>query len=182
MCSSDLTFGYARAFGLTSSTESGNEGLETTWDRFGLGARLRIPMGAAPSALIGLRLGYGFMHFNFPEAGPFEGQLADTTYKFVRFGVDARFPFGSFAVSVGGDYIAPLSAGAVYDRFTASSVGGVELFGGFGLMIATGLEVRFTIDYTRFFYSFEPVLGDRYIAGGALDEYLSPALGVAYVY
>jgi hypothetical protein len=177
--------GYARAFGITSSTQDGDP-IDTTWDRFNVGLRFRVRTGEPPAPILGFSGGFGFMNFNFgdpPESQlNLDTQVADVSYKFIHLGLDIRVPIGSFAVFAGGDYLAPLSSGEVYDRFKGAGAGGVDLNGGFGLMVTTGLEVRLRADYTRFFYAFEPEVGDAYIAGGALDHFLFFSLGVAYVY
>jgi len=75
-----------------------------------------------------------------------------------------------------------LSAGAVADRFPHASVGGVEAAAGGAFRIRPGLEARATVSYRRFFYAANPVPGDTFVAGGAVDELASIDGSLAYVF
>ena len=49
-------------------------------------------------------------------------------------------------------------------------------------MIVSGLEGRIVFDYERYFYAFQPIPGDAYVAGGALDQFFGVRLAVAYIF
>ncbi|MBW2456501.1 MAG: hypothetical protein JRI68_18430 [Deltaproteobacteria bacterium] len=97
--------------------------------------------------------------------------------------MDARLPIGSiFAFIPKFGYVGPLSGGDVYDRFTEASLGAVDMGLAFALVLGAGFETHAGLDYLRVFSSFEPAVGDDYIAGGALDEFVSIKVALGYVY
>jgi uncharacterized protein YbjQ (UPF0145 family) len=177
-----LTGSFSRAVGISSATKTGTK-LDTTWMRIGGGLRARFRPGSNDGPVIGLSGGINFTTFNVEAPGTNLADSApDVTYASLRGGLDARIPFWRMALLLDAGYDGPLSAGKLYDRFTGSTVGGVDFGAGLAILIAGGFEARLTGHYTRYFYSFDPVPGDPYVAGGALDELLGLGIGVAYAY
>ena len=144
--------------------------------------------------MIGLSLGYGRHEVQFEPndaaAEAIAGEVASVHYQYLRLGADLRADLGAVALVGGLGYRANVGAGEVYDRFTPTnrgtqgdaSIGAIDLSGGLGVEIMSGVEGRFVAEYARYFYSFEPVPGDQYIAGGALDQFLSLRLTAVYIY
>ena len=176
-----LTGRFARAFGISSATKSGTK-LGTTWMRAGGGLRARFRPGSTTGPVLGINGGINFTSFTFDGSATLATSTPDVTYVALRGGVDARIPFWRMALLLDAGYDGALSAGAVHDRFTGPTVGGLDFGAGFAILIAAGFEARLTGHYTRYFYSFDPVPGDAYVAGGALDELLGIGIGVAYAY
>jgi len=84
---------------------------------------------------------------------------------------DGRLGLGPIALTAGASYLPAISAGAPTDRFRGTSFAAVELGGGLAVpVMARSLELRANLDYTRVFYTFHPIPGDLYVAGGALDH------------
>ena len=177
-----ITLGYARALGLSSELEGGSAAISTAYQRFQVGLRGRIRFGEGEkAAILGLGGGLRLQTFNY-EGGVIQGELPDVSYTLLRFGLDGRAPVGPVAFVGGLDFFVPLGSGEVYSRFTSPSELGLGFGGGLAIPIATGLEARVMVDYTRFFSSFSPSETDLYVAGGAVDEYLGIRLGAAYAY
>ena len=177
-----LTLEGAHAFGVVSKLPGGTQ-VDSSYDRYDLGLRGRIRAGGATAPVIGIGGGYGRRTFGFGVTAPaLDGSLPAVSYSQLRGGADVRIPVSIAAIVVGADYLVPLSAGIVESRFHGAKVGGIDGRVGLGVRVATGVEARFLASYTRYFYSFKPAVGDAYVAGGALDEFFSLALGVAYVY
>jgi hypothetical protein len=176
-----LTGSFARAFGISSATKSGTK-LGTTWMRAGGGLRARFRPGSTTGPVLGINGGINFTSFTFDGSATLATSTPDVTYVSLRGGVDARIPFWRMALLLDAGYDGALSAGAVYDRFNGATVGGLDFGAGFAILIASGFEARLTGHYTRYFYSFDPVPGNAYVAGGALDELLGIGIGVAYAY
>jgi hypothetical protein len=176
-----LTGSFARAFGISSATKSGTK-LGTTWMRAGGGLRARFRPGSTTGPVIGVNGGINFTSFTFDGSATLATSTPDVTYVALRGGIDARIPFWRMALLLDAGYDGALSAGAVHDRFTGATVGGLDGGAGFAFLIASGFEARLTGHYTRYFYSFDPVPGNAYVAGGALDELLGIGIGVAYAY
>lgn len=177
-----LTGSFSRAFGISSATKSGTK-LDTTWMRFGGGLRARFRPGSTDGPVIGVNGGINFTSFSFDAPGTDLADAApDVAYMSLRGGLDARIPFWRMALLLDAGYDGALSAGKVHERFTGASVGGLDFGAGFAFLIDAGFEARLTARYTRYFYAFDPVPGDAYVAGGALDEFLGIGIGVAYAY
>jgi len=87
-----------------------------------------------------------------------------------------------FAALVSGTYLAVVDAGEVGgpDFFPRSRVGGVEVGLGGAFAIAGGLEARLHLEWRRYFHAMLPEVGDRVIAGGAVDDFYAATLAVAY--
>ena len=175
-----LTVSYARAVGLQSATADGTP-VGTVYQRLSAGLRVRIPFSRPKGPVLGLSGQYYWQTFHVDEPAELVGQVPNVDYQAIRAGVDARFPLGRAAILAGFDWIEPLSAGPVYDRFTGVGVHGLGAKLGLVVGIASGFELRFAAEYNRFFSDFDPVLGDAYVAGGALDQYLGLRLSAAYV-
>ncbi len=171
---------YSRMFGLQSKTNDGSP-INTVYQRYSVGLRVRIPISRPTGPVFGVSGQYYVHTFQVDEPPELEGQIPNVNYSAIRAGADARFPLGRTALTLGFDWIEPLSSGTVYDRFTAAKVHGVGGKLGFVIKIASGFELRMAAEYSRFFSDFDPVLGDSYVAGGALDHYLGLRLSGAYV-
>jgi hypothetical protein len=166
---------------LSSATSSG-ETVTSSYERLTAGARWRIlPYGVeAPS--FGVDGGFSHVGFGFGGSGTLLQQSPSVSYESLRAGADARFPFGPFAMLFTAGYDGPLSAGDVSNRFRGSNYGGVDVSAAFAWEFHEGFEARLTVAYDRYFYSFHPVPGDTFVAGGALDEFFGLRFGVAYAY
>jgi hypothetical protein len=174
-----ITAGYMRALGLNSAVGDGDP-ISTTYQRINLGLRERLSIGE--SSVLGISAGLRFLTFEVDAAEALARTVPNVSYTLVRAGLDARVPVGPVALALGADYLMPLSSGPVYDRFAGASVQGIGAMAGVLVPVTTGVEARLLIEYARFFSSFEPAIGDDYVAGGAIDQYLGVRLAGAYVY
>jgi hypothetical protein len=176
-----LTAHFAHAFGISSTTADGAS-VGTGWTHLGGALRARFRPGGDKGPMIGVSGGIDYLQFSFDATGAIAGSVPAVAYTSLRGGVDGRIPFWRMALLLDFGYDGALSAGAVHDRFKGSSVGGIDLGAGLSFTLGAGFELRLRGHYTRYFYKFHPVLGDAYVAGGALDEFLGLGLGVAYAY
>lgn len=176
-----LVGSFSTAFGLSSDGLAQN--VSTSWSRFDVGPRARFRFGAEElPTVVGVSIVYGGESFGF-NADDVSAQniaLPDVSYKFIRPGADVRVPFGAFSVSGSLAYSIVSSAGVVADRFPNASTGGFEAGVGLGYQIMPHLEARALVSYRRYFYSFKPEPGDAYVAGGALDQFATAQVGVAW--
>lgn len=167
---------------LSSETPDGQE-VSTRWMRFGGGLRYRLPLGPEEKPFVlGLRGSFIQDGFRLEGDEALATELPSVTYNFVRVGLDGRFPIGPVAITAFGGYLGAISSGDVYDRFRDSAIGGIDVGGGLTVPIALGFEARLQVEYIRWFYAFHPVVGDEFVAGGALDEYLHIEIGPQYVF
>ena len=153
-----------------------------TWMReLAGGLRYRVPLG---DSQIGASVTGGEHAFWFIGAdGADRNQLAipNTIYRFVRGGVDARVALTQdFYVAAGAGYRHILnSAGPVQDYFPHLTVAGVDAEVGVAYRITNTVEARLQGNIRRYFYDMHSIAGDTWIAGGAVDQYLSVAARVA---
>ncbi|MGH7437378.1 MAG: hypothetical protein ACRENE_17000, partial [Polyangiaceae bacterium] len=169
---------YSRAFGLSSQDTSGH-GVGTSWQAYELGARDRIAIGR--SALFGVSGGYGDNSFSLDDAVTSTEQLPGVDYRYLRAGVDGRYTHGDLSVRAAFGYRGVFSTGEVGKLFPRARTGGVDASIGVARTMAPGIELSLDVAYTRFYYSLLPQPGDRYVAGGALDEMASLSLGLTYL-
>jgi hypothetical protein len=169
--------GYARAFALASA-DAGGTSVGTSWQAFDVAARERVRVGS--SAILGASVGYGGIDFRF-DAAPFTAKLPSVGYRLVRTGLDARGRLGAFSIYGEGNYLAVLSTGDIGQLFPHAHVGGINARVGGALQLSAALELSVGADYSRFFYSMNPVPGDPNVAGGALDEIARLSVGLTYL-
>jgi hypothetical protein len=95
---------------------------------------------------------------------------------------DLRFPIGASGVTIGGAYLPVLSSSGVETNFRGDSAEGVELTGGVSIHLVRSVNLELRGIYTRFFMSFNPIPGDGFVAGGALDQFFHGEVGVRAFY
>jgi hypothetical protein len=184
-----LTISYMHAFGVTSETEDGTFVFDSTYQRLwaGLNYRFRLADRNSYPVVLNINGRFGMLNYTFepqdPLAEGIDDEVAEAGYLMIRPGLDARFPVGEiFAMMPSFGYLGMIEGGEVYDRFTEPTIHGIDMGFAFAFIIDAGFEIRGGVEYTRIFSSFEPVVGDLYVAGGALDQLLALRLGAAYAY
>lgn len=175
-----ITAGYARAFGLSSATEDGDPA-GTVYQRITAALKYRIPISRPTGPVIGVLGGVRWQTFEIDAPTALRTQVPNVDYLAIRAGVDGWFPIGPVAAMVGFEWIEPLATGEVYERFSGPSVHGISATAGLAVRFDSGLQIRLSGEYLRFFSGFDPVLGDAYVAGGALDQFFGVRLGLAYM-
>jgi hypothetical protein len=172
----------SRGFAFDSSTPQGTT-LETSWTRFGGFLRERLIWPGRHRFELGILVGADASYFGMSAKAAVPALLPAARTVALRFGFDAQLRLAwRLSVLAGGAYLLTTSRGEVYDRFRDPSVHGVDADFGFAVDLGSGFEARLAGRYTRYFASFKPVLGDSYVAGGALDEQLQAGLGVRYAH
>lgn len=128
--------------------------------------------------------GYRAVAFTIHEPGETQRppDLPNIEVHAIRAGGGMRWNVGSalfFAASAA--YLAPLAAGEITSEgwFPRASVGGVEGSAGLGVRI-DDVELRGFFGLRRFFYDMRSEPGDERVAGGAVDEYMSGVLELAW--
>jgi hypothetical protein len=177
-----LTGSYGRSLFLKSALPGGND-LSSAETAYSFGLRVRIRPWGDGAALLGASYEYAGQSFVFDSAGPpIDTQVPSVDYRANRIAIDTRIPLGRLAFLASAGFRAVLSAGDVASRFRESSADGVDGTLGVSVTVASGWEARLIGDYERYFYAFQPMPGDGYVAGGALDQFFGGRLAVAYVY
>lgn len=161
--------GIQRAVGVSSETSKGTS-ISTSWWRVEGALRFRFVFGEEARFVLGVQGGVVKERFGFEGDKKIVPWLPDVDYLFGRVGVDGRLRAGPVGLLAGFAYLPVAKGGELSDRFRDTSVGAIEIGGGLAIPIVPIFEMRATAVYTRAFYSFEPVPGDTYVAGGALDH------------
>lgn len=184
-----LTISYMHSFGLSSETDDAINVFSTSWNQLwaGLTYRLRLGDAAENPPVLNFSGRFGFLNFTLsPEddaARAIEQEVPSAEYLLLRAGLDMRIPIGEvFALWPSFGYVGPLEGGPVYDRFTDASLAAIDMGLQLAFVLGAGFEIRTGVEYTRVFSSFDPQVGDAYIAGGGLDQQLALRLGAAYVF
>jgi hypothetical protein len=166
---------FSTTLGLRSSLPRG-ETLATSFRRWRVGARLTAPLG--DRSHLGAEVTYGGWSFLFDGGGD---DLPDASYRVLRGGLDARLGAGPVALLLGVGYGQTREAGPARARFPRIEAGSVDARLGVALPLRERFELRLGGDYQRFFSSFNPAPGDRFVAGGALDQSLTVHLDAAFL-
>jgi len=184
------SFEYAFALGSTFKRppEGAAEGTKysTSAMQYAVGALANLLVGGA--TLFG---GVDYVGQSFtvglPPSMNSNASVPDVRYTVVRPNVGARIGIAEkFAVVANVGYLLVLEAGEItsnaYFPKARASVGGVDISAGVSYALTPNLELRPAIDYRRYFFKFKPVMGDPFIAGGALDQYLGVSVSAAYLF
>ncbi|MDP3275005.1 MAG: hypothetical protein Q8Q09_07395 [Deltaproteobacteria bacterium] len=179
-------FGLVASGGLVvgvSSRDARDTNYATSALLFDVGLRVRIPVGAHEIALHGT---YGQQHFAIENNGGGSPTSTDpgvpaVQYQTVRVGASARLSAGDrVAILLGASGMPLLSAGNIGQYFTRSTGAAVEAQLGVAIKLVSGLELRVLADGRRYFYAMNPMVGDRWVAGGALDHHISAGAALAF--
>jgi hypothetical protein len=149
--------------------------------RYSLGLRYRIPL-ATRSALF-VSAGFIEQSFNFKSAGSLADSIPSVKYRSIEPGIGARIAAGPAAVLAGFGYRFVFSGGKVKSRFPDASLGAIGAHLGASLPLGKShWEARLMTRYERYFYTMNASEDDKYVAGGALDQYFTFLAGISYVF
>jgi hypothetical protein len=165
-----------------ASYDTAGDRLTTTSDAWELGPKVRVPFGIAELSASATWARQRFSVQIPPGAGLVVPGVA---YSALRGDVGARITvFERVTLLADAAYLHVLGSGEVASQtyFPRLGVAAVEGRLGAAVRISGPFEARTWADYRRYFFSMNPRPGDPYIAGGALDEYvtLTGALAVRW--
>ena len=103
-------------------------------------------------------------------------------YQVLRAGLGARAALSSrLSLRASLDYLDVLSAGALTSTtFPRASANGLDVTAGVGYGIGRTFELQMSAAMRRYGFDMRSQAGDAFVAGGASDQYLSMAFGIAY--
>ncbi len=172
----------SRGFAFDSNTPQGVT-LSTSWTRFGGELRERTLFPGPHAFELGILAGLDASYFGITSKQPVPALFPSARTVALRFGFDAQVHVAwRLWMRLGGAYLAATTAGEIYERFRRPKLAGVDGDVAALLDVAPGFQAVLSGRYTRYFASFKPRLGDRYVAGGALDEQMQFGLGVRYAH
>ena len=123
--------------------------------------------------------GYAMNHFTVtPQEAGSTSPTPSVDYRSIRSGLGAELTLSqTLRLGLDAAYLNYLDVGEIGRWFPRATAGGVEL-GLFGTYaITAAIHARVSAAYQRTFFDFHARPGDKNIAGGALDQYLSLSLG-----
>lgn len=156
-------------------SQGGNQ-YKSRYDAVQVGVRARIPLGEHHISAFS---GYGLSRFAVTADSGATAPTPSVDYRSIRSGLGAEFAL-SQAMRVGLDaaWLNFLSVGDISRWFPRATAGGLELALSGTYHITGDVYTRLAAVYSRAFFDFHAKPGDKYIAGGALDQSLALALGV----
>ena len=168
--------GYEHGFATRTNDGAGGD-LETRMMAFFAGLKMRLPLGAHE-----LAASFSYGQHSFTIDGDEQRPFPDVKYSYLRPALDATFRVDrvSFGGHLGHRFL--LSSGALesdtwFPRLTGA---GLDLGLFVGQVLWKTLEVRAGADLRRYYFTMHPEVGDRYVVGGAVDQFLSLWAGLHY--
>jgi len=155
------------------------------------GVRYRVPFGAghyAYGSVIGGEHAFTFTSMGASDRSTLD--IPDTIYRFIRPGVGIHFELpAQLSLSLSGGFRWVFNNGGQFHDtfFKYSTVNGVDAQLGAGYRFASWGEVRAVGDFRRYFSSMNcnatnMVCDPRFLAGGAVDQYLSGSVMFAFTW
>jgi hypothetical protein len=153
----------------------GNQ-FSSRYDAFHVGVRARVPVG---EHYVSAFSGYGMNRFGItPENREASSPTPSVDYRIVRSGLGAELAlFDSFMLGMDAAWLNFLSVGDIGKWFPRATAGGLELAVFATYKVTSAIFARAGASYQRNFFDFNSRGGDKYIAGGATDQYLALSLG-----
>jgi hypothetical protein len=166
------------AVGVNGSRTSDGTAFATSSSEWGLGAGLDVGIR---SARIGITVNYGEQRFNLDD-DPMMELVPDVTYRFARGGASFAMPLAPrLSLLVTGGYRYLLGMGGLTEStwFPRATGAGLDLSAGVAFHVTPWLDLQARLDARRYFFAMHPEVGDPWIAGGATDDYIGGAIGLA---
>lgn len=142
----------------------------------GIGFDVRIA-----TTRVGLAVAYGEQRFSIGDDPAME-LVPDVTYRYARGGLVVETPLGSrWELTFTGGWRRLLGLGGMTEAawFPRATGAGIDGSAGIAFHATPWLDVQARVDLRRYFFAMNPEPGDPWIAGGATDQYVGGALGLA---
>ena len=147
---------------------------------YGAGLRVRLP-ASLPD--VGLDVGYVAQRFTLGRSTPgLDAGVPNVGTQSLRIGASARIAVTArVAFTARAAYLAVLSVGdAPRIYFPRLTTAAADFAAGVAVAVAGGVELRFGAEYRRYFSDMHPAAGDARAVSGAVDQYVTGLLGVAW--
>jgi hypothetical protein len=171
-----LTGGVTYAVGIGTQLDGGDGRARTEVYGYEAGIRLRGTVG-----IVDIIPHVSYMVDNF--VANVANISPDVRYRVARSGLGLRLALSSRAmVRASADYLYVLDAGpfTADGKFPRAQARGMDLSLGAGYSFTETLEAQVSVGLRRYGFDMRAQPGDAPLAGGAIDEYMSMTLGVAY--
>jgi hypothetical protein len=174
-----------RAFGVDSTSEQTGGRIGTISDGWSLDLIYELPI---ERHAVSASLGYGEERYvvEDPPLGPgvtARSRFTSVAYRYVRPAISGSIRIVDLLrVEAVAGWRVPTSTGGLDQShgLPPSSSQGFDLALGFAVPLTWYLEIALRAEYHRYFFSFSPTPADYYVIGGAMDEWASLSLDVAF--
>ena len=171
-----LTGGFSYALDIGTELDGGDRRASSEVYGYEVGLRQRFILG-----IVDLLPHVAYLVDTFVANG---GERApDVRYRVARAGLGARVAIGErFSVRASADYLHVLSAGPLTEvgKFPRATARGMDLSAGAGYALGDSLDAQVAVGLRRYGWDMKSAPGDAFIAGGAIDQYLSVTVGLVY--
>ncbi len=167
------------AVGVNGSRTSDGTAYSTSSSEWSVGVGFDFGIAAAR---IGVVATYGEQRFSLDDDAQMMELIPDVTYRFARGGLVVAVPLAaSWDLNVSGGYRQLLGMGGMTEEmwFPRASGAGIDGSVGIAYHVTPWLAVQARVDLRRYYFAMNPEPGDPWIAGGATDQYLGGAIGLA---
>lgn len=133
--------------------------------------RLQIPLGAHE---LGVSAGAGTHAFSLTDArGPSRVPFPDVAWSYARLGIDGRLETRPLFVGAAFGYRAPFASGQIgsHDWFPHLRATGFDASIHVGVPLSSKFELTLGYELRRYAVKIRSEVGDRVVAGGAVDVY-----------
>jgi len=172
-----VTFGFKTSLGVSSARANSNISFPTTYSSWDVGALYRIQLGDGfDSFALIPSISWSSTSFDLAAVeGVREDQLPNVSYSGLRLGFGFDSPLFSIVRLTGnGAFLLVGTPGEIISDtfFKVGSVNGLEGKIGLGFDVLEHVAFELGLTYQHFFYAFKPEVGDAFVAGGALDQFV----------
>lgn len=174
----DLGLDLNLALGAGISTAREEESLETQTLDWSAGLLYRMSFGSTR-----LRAGAGVGAHRFAVSG--QSELPEADYLYARFHGGAAIEVVQnldVELEFGWRHLLSLGELSRAEWFPRASGAGFDARIGAAYRLGEMFAIHLSLDWRRYFFTLNPVPGDRWVAGGALDQYIGGNLAVSFAW
>jgi hypothetical protein len=174
-----ITASFLHSVGAQSAVDGVSGVVDARWSAFDIGVHERIRLGRHPlSPWVGVSLAFGRLAWSFESDGRLVGDLPSVDYRYLRPGLDLRFPFGPVTLAFAGGYRGILSGGYLDDRFGSEVRHGADATAAISVNLPRGFRVGVRGEYVHVIHTASSDTTQP--AAGAVDRYASGTLLLAW--
>jgi hypothetical protein len=167
------------AVGVNGSRTSDGTAYSTSSSEWNLGVGFDVGIAGAR---VGVVATYGEQRFSLDDDAQMMELIPDVTYRFARGGLVVGVPLATrwdFNLTAGWRQLFGMGGMTEALWFPRAEGAGIDGSAGIAFHVTPWLNIEARVDLRRYFFAMNPEPGDPVIAGGATDQYLGGAIGLA---
>lgn len=177
-----LAASFDCGLGMKSTDLSGAADFPTKYLAYSAGLHALIPTNRSESFSLGPQIVYGGSNFKVGDDASLQArsEIPASTYQMIAAGLVAQLRLDRVLARAQLSYLGMLDTGGFKGLYPNSSANGLRMGVNIGYAFAEHWDINAGLDYTRVGFSLKPEPGDPWIAGGALDQYVSALLNLRF--